>query len=574
MTDQDAIPQLSDSPRAGARRRWLSPFLFATALAIALAGTRTARRNFPPYADLDSATIGIFVNNLSSLRPAAAGFVDSPLFQDQYRAAWAIHFLPVSVPLSWLQRLSRTPGHDVLSLLATTGLVLALIGCACVASCLRTVGRCDLYDVLFVVGFVAVYPPFLLVLRTSVPHFVLPFTLFWLTLALWLRFLSTRRAWPLYAMAPCMAYFALAPYPPLLALPVAAALTAWKRGAVGNVVRTPHLYLAAGLSVGMVLAISYLLGTVYCDSYAEYLAHTRQFVRLRSNAFALSNCRPSLLPGKLAKWTNQHVLFLRDTLGDRSRGDDLWTLGRLHLAWLCCLPLAVTGFWRLARGEAETRPTFPLVLLGIGVVALTVSYPEGRYLLVAVPCYAVFLLHGVRRVTRKRPGRRPQLYAVLLFALACNTYALVTGPYNRYMVSKWQRKAGVREAIESVVRRTHGRTDARVCFPGLDYPELLYARAIADFRVTLVGEDELAAWISPPPPRGGIETMPTPLFVVGRADGRDWPWAHARTEAWERVDVVQDPVTGTKLAVLQAKTPVPSGNRPAGTERSGEGNDE
>lgn len=571
MTGQSAIPQRTDSARPKVVCHALTPSAFAVVFVIVLAGALAVPRNYPPYADLDSATIGIFVNNLSAHRHPSAGFSESMLFQDRYRTAWAIHFLPVSVPLSWLQRCCRSPAGQVLPLLRLTGALLALLGCACAGICLRTVHRCDLYDVLFVAGFFAVFPPSLLLLRTCVPHVVLAFALFWLVLALWLRFLSTRRRWLLYAMAPCMAYFALAPYPPLLALPVVAALLAWNRGALRDVLRTPHLYLAAALSVCLYFAISYALAAAYCDSYAEYLAQAKQFVRLRSNAFALSNCRPSLLPGKLAKWANQHVLFLRDTLGDRSRGDDLWTLGRPHLAWLCCLPIVAAGFRHFLSRRGQARPTFPLVLLGIAVVGLTVSYPEGRYLLCAVPCYAVFLLHGVKRVTRNRPDRRPLLYAVLLLILACNTYALVTGPYNEYMITKWQRKSGVREAIASVVQRADGRTDTRVCFVGMEYPELLYARAIADFRVQLVSQDELPARIALPPSQDDSGATGGALFVVGRADGQDWPPELANSTTLESVDTVEDGVTGTKLVVMRARRTVGlPGRRPPEARQSGE----
>ena len=71
---------------------------------------------YPRYVDFDSATLGIFVNDLSYHR-----FGHSFTFpnrdaeypeQEWYRLRWAASALPLTLPLSWLQRAFRiAPEH-------------------------------------------------------------------------------------------------------------------------------------------------------------------------------------------------------------------------------------------------------------------------------------------------------------------------------------------------------------------------------------------------------------------------------------------------------------------------------
>ena len=71
---------------------------------------------YPRYVDFDSATLGIFVNDLSYHRfghsfafpNRDAGYPD----QEWYRLRWAASALPLTLPLSWLQRALRiAPEH-------------------------------------------------------------------------------------------------------------------------------------------------------------------------------------------------------------------------------------------------------------------------------------------------------------------------------------------------------------------------------------------------------------------------------------------------------------------------------
>ena len=136
---------------------------FGASVLGALGGYYYDVANYPPYVDYDSATVGIFVNNLSFQNQYDYFPSDARLPQVEYRKVWAAQFLPVSIPLSWIQRIWGLAWWDVDVLLRTCGLVFGFLGTVCTARLLRRQEGYSYMDGLFLVAFLAVTPPFLIV---------------------------------------------------------------------------------------------------------------------------------------------------------------------------------------------------------------------------------------------------------------------------------------------------------------------------------------------------------------------------------------------------------------------------
>lgn len=139
-------------------------------LLIALWGFYFEVSRHPPYVDYDTATIGIFTNNLTFHGQYDHGLRDSLDFQDRYRGFWAAHFLPVGVALSVLQSALGMEPESVGDLLQAVTLVLGFAGCLCAAAVVRRREGTTWWDGAFVVGLAASLPPLLLYLRSDFVH--------------------------------------------------------------------------------------------------------------------------------------------------------------------------------------------------------------------------------------------------------------------------------------------------------------------------------------------------------------------------------------------------------------------
>jgi hypothetical protein len=456
--------------------------LYGVAVALCLGAYIYDLDNYPPQFDYDSATLGIFVNNLTFNGRYDYGFNPS-FFQDAYRIGWAAHFLPVSVPLGWVQRTLGVAFDDVGELLRVTGLLLGFFGCVSAAYALRPPGRTRAIDVAFIVGFTTVFTPFLLYLRTAVPHFMLSFLLFWLIVLLTVRWRRTRERWCLYALAAAFAYYALAPYPPLVVAPLVMSWLVIRGRALRRIVTEPHAYVAALLGVALYWGVAYGVAITHESTYAVYRERAAGFVAMRSGkAFALDRLAPGELAAKAQKLLDQHILFRRDQLGDTSREDDLWTVGAPHPGWLLLVPFAVVGLWRGLRTRDEGAEVAAAVVAASYAVAFLVSFPEGRYLITVIPCYAYFVLRGLDAVLRQATARIVGR-ATALFAMAVGTFLLVTGEYNAGITTRWWNMGGMR-AVVKAIRSDYGNpSPIYLNWPELRYHQWLYLEMLANFRV-------------------------------------------------------------------------------------------
>ncbi len=523
----------------------LARWLFVVAFASAIAGSVWRIDDYPPSMDFDAATLGIFVNNLSYQPRYDHYFATAPAFQDRYRALWAAFELPLTLPLSAVQRLLGVPDYDVDRLLHVTAIVLGLAGSLCAAALTRSRGKDWWLDGAFVVGFTAVLPSYLLYVRTASVQFLASFALFWAAVLLVVEYVRRGDDRYLYALAAVLAAYQLAPYPPLAYLPLVLVAILVGAGATRRTLRDPHAYAAAALALGAPLAVTYALGVHYEGSYRAYAEKVSAFLAFRgSHAFSLDGLGWSAVGEKLTKLVDQHVLFLRDDLGDRSRADDLWTLNAVHVVWLALLPVALRGLWKGVAARDQATLVCALVLATTYVASLTIGAPEGRYLLTVVPCYAVLTGFGVRSAFA-HGERRLVALALVLIVTATNTYWLLTGSYETSMARAWRNRAGMRAALAAVRDEQKDTEEALLEWPDLRYEDWLYLQMLADFRVVAVDSMRMLNLVQEQP----SIARPRALFIVRDADARPeingW-----RFRGFTIAREIAEPISGRRLVVL------------------------
>jgi hypothetical protein len=423
--------------------------LFAAVFAFSLLGSFYRLDDYPPFYDFDLATEGILVNNLNFQESYDHGFSSPPRdrweSQHHYRADFAAHRLPLTIPLAWIQSALGCPPQRVDLLLKALGGVVALLASALIAARLLD----DWLARAFFMGALCVHPAFFLLIRTGAFYWLLTFSLFWLAvLLMWIYCHDMKRRY-VYALAVVAAYLAMNPYPPVAVLPPILLTIASIEKRLGRMLRDRHLYLAATLSLLIFAGGTYGIALRYEGALQPYLEKVQRLREQRKNAFSIErNLLGTPLSHKLEKLVNQHLLFQRDDLGDDTRPDHLWTLGALHRPFVVMAPLALFGLaWGLWRRERRAL-LVASVLLWTYAVFLTVSFPEGRFIMVVVPCYlyfsTAFLFELILPFVRHRQVRIAVL-AALLLALSAETYRIVGGSYNEEMTREWSNLDGIRE---------------------------------------------------------------------------------------------------------------------------------
>jgi 4-amino-4-deoxy-L-arabinose transferase-like glycosyltransferase len=536
----------------------VSSALFGLSLVAATWGFHYRPGDYPPWLDYDSAALGIFVNNISYREHYDAVFRDSTKAANVFRASWAASFLPAMAPLSVVQRALDIPPDRVGSILEGAGILFGVLGTLCAALLARGGGRGPL-DVLLLFGIVASVPPFLLYVRTAVPNFLYSYFMFWLAVFCLDRYFAGRaggtpangadaatrppaRRW-IYALGIVLALYAMVPYVPIAVLPVVALLLALWRRAFARAVRDPHLYAAGFVSLALFASLRFLVGTTFEPSYEAWQTKTLPYLADRAgHAISLEYLDPSLLPAKLAKLAHQHVWFARDQLGDRTRSDAMWTVPAPQWPWLALLALAAFGMWRSRRDGDPAAAPFTAVLFATYGLALTVSFPEGRYMIPAIPALAFFAVQGLRAAV---PARTPRTLAgaAVLAAMAWTSFALVSGPYDAWIVKQWQNRAGLRETVARIRERADGDygigRELPLAWPEMNHEVWLYLQMLTNLRARLYElDDDLDR-----------EAAGNPLFAAVRKDEAA-KVDDVKKLGFASLGEVQDPVTGRKLEVL------------------------
>ena len=162
----------------------------------------------------------------------------------------------------------------------------------------------------------------------------------------------------------------------------------------------------------------------------------------------------------------------------------------------------------------------PPVLLVCYVFAFTVSFPEGRYLAVDLPCYAFFITVGVRHLMGGQLRRVAALASLLLLTTA-NTAYLVAGDYNRYMQDRFRTRAGTKDAVR-ILREDYSQL-GQVCLSPLVLGEVefLNFQMYANFKLCCIARRALMALVDKRGDKNTEENLRRIIVVREQADNEE-----------------------------------------------------
>ena len=333
------------------------------------------------------------------------------------------------------------------------------------------------------------HPSLALVARSGASFYVFAFAVFWLGVLASFRWVDGGGpAWA-YLTAFAVMLSLLNPYPPLLCWPLAAiAYASWQKR-WRPMLRDRHLYAAAGAALLGALIVSAASAWSAGLSLAELLARQAAFRAQRGSAVALSQLAVSPLD-KAVKLVNQHVLSRVDRLGDASRDDSIWVLGRTQPAIFLWVAAALFGLWiALRRRDHDDRRVLAVsgVLLA---VFFTISFPEGRYVLVLLPCWAYFALRGVGALPLN-PGLKDVLLGILLLLIAAGTEHAIRRTFVPTSRTAWAGYEGMTAAAPLAAALPEGGAGLRVLlpYPVTPFNELRFRMVMPDGAVWLPRQD-------------------------------------------------------------------------------------
>ncbi len=480
------------------------------------AGAFYGLNKYPPYFDYDSATMSIFVNNLSYNGSYDFGFKSSNEFQDVYRQYWAAHFLPTSIPLSLIQTSLSIPPFNADMFLKITSLLIGILGCFFASLLLPSVEPRSGGARFFLI-FVSLYAPVsFLYFRTAVINIMLSFMLFWAAIYIFYLFVQTGKNRYLYVLAPVLAYYGKNPYLHIAFLPlIFFCYIAYKKLFL-KLLKNKHVYLSALLMIVLYTGSTYLLAIRYDNSLDSFTQKTGQFLTLRGGSLseAWEKLELNLLTDKGLKYVNQHVALQHDTLGDRSRDDRLWTFNDILGPWQVLYALFIIGvFISIFSGKIDDVTTLFLIISGsIVSLCFTVSFPEGRYLLPLVPCYAFFMLKTVNIICSKFESKLNSLISlIIVLVLSLHTYSLLTGSYNKSSLKYYHNLYGLKQGIDYI--QSHDQVGNPILYSDdFNYESSLYDRLYSNFRISLVPPHELLNILSK---RNDINDSPN-IYLLAR----------------------------------------------------------
>lgn len=206
---------------------------------------------------------------------------------------------------------------------------------------------------------------------------------------------------------------------------------------------------------------------------------------------------------------------------------------------------AAAGWIALLRRRDEASVVFALALGGILAVMLGPGFPEGRYLLPIVPCYAWGAAAALRSVV-PRAAARAGVQAAALAAMGLASFAAVHGPYQQAMLDAGRPLAGLREAV-SLIRARCGRDCAPdrplfLAHPVAGFQQKLYVDMLTNMQYRAVDPDDSAR----------LAAVDAPVFAVADADDPN------ATAVWGRrgfvpLGEVMDTPSSTRFLVLEKR---------------------
>jgi hypothetical protein len=472
------------------KARASAAFLAATCL-VACAGYVYEIGRYPRYVDFDSATLGIFVNDLSYHQfgysfTSSVRDVERPE-QEWYRLRWAASALPLTLPLSWLQRAFRIPPEHAGLLIRGAASFFGL-ACAIVAAWgISSAGGWGASDAAVVVALCSVFPPFLLNARTGFPNHLLAYFLFWSAIALALAFRRTGRAAFLIFLGIVAACALLNPYPPMLALPLLVLVLFARRPGFLALVKNPACYVAIGaaavLYLGIVATFARFVG-MPLKVYREFLATFRGM----RGGLSLVDISVKDVPRRLAGLLDNQVLFRRSTEIRSGRSDDLWALGSPDAAWFVVVALCVIGAVLAVRRRTPSGIIALVVLAGTIAVLTIHGFPEVRYVAIVAPCYGVLAVCALRAFGLPAVLRN-LVSGTLVLAASLNTFGLIVRDYAPRQDQTWPQVDGIEEFARHVGNWTGPLRFVTFPFPKI-YDANLYLRMLTNSNARWLTEQE------------------------------------------------------------------------------------
>jgi MFS family permease len=396
------------------------------------------------YFDLDDATQGIFINDLSFRGDFDASFEGHTDQQDRYRVGFAAQRLAYSLPLSWIQRGLTLKPWQVENLLRAVALVFGLGGSLLAAFALLPAPRFGSGARLTLVAALAAHPSLALCARTGASFYLFAYALFWLGTLAAFRWLDNGRPGWILAAAGVATLSALNPYPPLLCWPLGAALLALWNGRLTATLRSRQLWAATALALIAACAATAAMAAAYDTSLSTFLERLANFRSDRGHAVAFSQLVSAGPLEKLTKLVNQQWLFRFDRLGDLSRGDRAWTLGTLQPAVLVWGLVAAVGLVAALRERSPEDRRALSITVAVLLLFFSFSFPEGRYVLALLPCWGYFGLRGVGHLVRRDTPRQFTLAVSLLLLCGITEYC-IKATYVPRIRTIWQNHEGMRE---------------------------------------------------------------------------------------------------------------------------------
>lgn len=364
--------------------------------------------------DFDMAIDATYVNNMSFRESYNHMYRVPETFHERAWSWYAAHRIPISLPLSLLQRLLGIPYYYVDTFLIGLSGLFAVVGSYFAANVL--VGRRRGFEyVALIVGGASLFPGLYLYARTGFFFWFFIYAGFWWFLWLVHRYVQTDQPVYLYGSGFLLAYLAMNPYPPILVLPFLAIALLLVYRKFAQTMGSRHVYLA-GLCAGLVFVVGHVgTGLAYEGSVSEYWEKVSAFRSVRSGMVSVKKqLMRGVLSEKLTKYTHQHVAFGRDDLGDHSRDDSLWTPDRPLFTWIFCFFVFILGvLLGVWRGERDAYMTGIIVFVTLGFF-FSISFPEGRYIIVLVPCYFAGVVYFLRSAVRLREVRVLAVVAILI----------------------------------------------------------------------------------------------------------------------------------------------------------------
>ena len=308
--------------------------------------------------------------------------------------------------------------------------------------------RNRLFDMLVLCGLSLVLPSVFIFGRSGAAFNLMIALLYWLVVACVWQYAKTQKVKCLYFAAILCALLVINLYQLVLTLPIVAIgiLVVFCR--FKDALCNKHTYLAAALFFLLTTFLVFCVGAATDGSAQVYLDRIMYFLNMRAVRFEGYGIRPVIVE-KVIRFYHQVVTFEADAMGDRSIPSDIWLPASVSWSYLLWLIMACFGIVMGLRTKDELTKLFTLISSVIILFALTISIPEGRYLLGLWPCIVYFGWYGLKIVIKHEPARCVVL-SVIIIAMATESWGLLINNVNPYVNSLWPQSRHMKAYVKQL----------------------------------------------------------------------------------------------------------------------------